>query len=231
MQLAATTVSTAPAKSNAKSFEEYREDFRKLGKDAGKGKDAQIKFDLLLVEGAYKGRFDLNENKHGTGRSDAVVLSEDYMKAQGSAVVFDLALNNIQKLVSNAKKCIEIGVCTQWGRDQPDAFVNEFATQWQKFKGELDRKTRRHPSNGLKLNDVHNGLMKLLTAQKKSPSLLPASERHEFCFMPEKDEKTEMEKLDDIRKAIKKTGDQSVQIKAAYDSITQRIANIVKGVK
>jgi predicted DNA-binding transcriptional regulator YafY len=73
--------------------------------------------------------------------------------------------------------------------------------------------------------------MKLLTAQKKLPSLLPASERHEFCFMSAKDEKTEMEKLDAIRKAIKATGDQSVQVKAAYDNITQRITNIVKGIK
>jgi hypothetical protein len=222
----------AVAKSNTPTFAELLEEVRELGRTHGKGKDAQMQFVMKLVENAYHGTFTLDPNKHGLDRSDAVVMAEEYMQASNKSAIFDKKAGNVKKLVSNSKKCIEFGSMTSLGRGQPlQAF-----SEWNDFRAKVDAgdklalgktkgKTRKD------LNDAVNGFLRWATAQKKAKALLPEDERIAFMFKTEKGEKTEMEKLDDIRKALKKTGDTSVQVANAYDLITLRITNIVKGIK
>jgi hypothetical protein len=214
---------TTPPKSNTPTYDSLLQVAKDLGVQSGMGKDTQIKFDLTLIEGAYLGTLSLDPDRHGTGRDDGTTLAEAYTRARQGATAFDAKSDAGRKQVSNTRKCIKLGSNPKWGRGQPMQTVQEFVRYWQDC--------RKDPAKAKKLDDVHNALMRFATAQLKSDQLIPDDERNRFAFKTEKDEKTEMEKLDDIRKAIKKTGDQSVQIKAAYDQITLRITNIVKGVK
>lgn len=224
---------TAPKNSNAPSFESLLADAKELGELAGKGKDTQIKFDLKVADGAYLGTLSLDPNKHGSGRDDATLLAEAYVRATQGAVVFDVRADKTRKQVSNVRKCIKVGANPKWGRGQPMQFINEFIEFRQKVRAKDATALKKAPNGRTDkdLDDAHNGLMRLFTAQLKSDTLLSEQTRNSFAFKTEKGEVTEMEKLDAIRKALKKTGDQSLQVKNAYDMITLRISNLVKGVK
>src|SRR6478609_4651259 len=49
---------------------------QELGKQAGQGKDTQIKFLLKVAEGGYHNAIDLAGNKHGKDIDDATKLAE-----------------------------------------------------------------------------------------------------------------------------------------------------------
>jgi hypothetical protein len=236
MQLATnetTTTTSTPPMSNAPSHEDIMGSIKVLATEDGRGRDSQIRFALTVINAAYLGTASLAPDKHGKGRSDALVYAEHYVRIQSGAVIFDRRANKTKKLVSNTKKYIEVGVSTQWGRGQPMQFVEEFADFMKAVRNKDPSALKKCPNGKTEadLNDAVNGLLRLLTAQKKSPRLFTEDERNAYAFKTERDPKTEMEKLMAIHKSLEKTGDKSVQIEAAKASIKQRVAAIVKGVK
>jgi hypothetical protein len=226
---ATATVTTMP-KSNTPTFEDMLAEADRLGGLQGEGEDSQIKFLLKLVEGAYLGVFNLEKNRRGTNIDDAAAMSERYFKARNKGAIFNRDARNIQKLCSTHRRGIQFGRETRWGRSPSVLQMsNEYVEQWRQYRSELDSKSRRHPVSGKRLNDAFNAFQLFITAQMKSGSVLSKEERNALMWVKDTDAKTEMEKLDDIRKAIKKTGDASPQMQVAYDKVTERITNLVKG--
>jgi uncharacterized protein YukE len=206
-------------KPNTLSLDDVLAHADELGTLEGRGAETTVQFARILVEAAYYGSLDLKKDKHGVNRDDAVHVSERFFKARNKVKKFAMKDRSIQKMVCDHRKMIKLGGSTWLGKGQPLQTVNEFLNYIEGLQAK----------NTKGLNDAYNALKCFATAQIKSPSLLPDAERNRFAFKTEKDEKTEMEKLDAIRKAIKKTGDTSVQMQAAYDKVTERITNIVKG--
>jgi hypothetical protein len=234
MQLAtATTTTTTPKNTNAPTFADLMATAKQLGEQCGKGKDTQIQFDLAVIEGAYLGALSLDADKHGKGRNDATVLAEQYVRATQGAVIFDAKADKSRKQVSNVQKCIKVGANPKWGRGQPMQFVQEFIEFRQKVRSKDPSALKKAPNGKTEkdLDDAHNGLMRLLTRQQKEDRLLSDDERNSYAFKTDKSEKSETEQLEAARKSLRKSNDQSVQIKNAIDSITLRLANIAKGIK
>lgn len=177
---------------NVPTFESLLAKATALGEDAGKGKDTQIKFDLVVIEAAYLGGLSLDPHKHGKERRDGVVLAEAYVRAQQGAVVFDAKADKSRKLISNIDKCIKLGSNPKWGPNQPLQTVNDLVAYRQGL--------RKDPAQSKKLDDAHNMLMRYATAQLKSDTLIDGDQLKTFAFKKDPNEVSVEEVLEAIRK-------------------------------
>lgn len=165
-----------------------------LGKQAGQGKDVQIKFDLKVLEAAFHGSLDLDPNKHGADTDDATKLSEAYARAQNSAVIFDAKAGNQRKLISNVRKGIKLGMWPKGGPGEPLQTVNTLISMRQKL--------RQDPANAKKLDDAHNTLMRYATTQLKRDHVLDESELRTFCFKAIPEARDGAEVIEAVRKTL-----------------------------
>jgi len=184
---------TEPAsKSNGLSFADLLQVATDLGTQAGQGRDVQIKFDLKVLEGAFLGALDLDNNKHGTDVDDATKLSSAYVMAQGTATIFDAKAANQRKLISNVRKMVKLGMWPKGGTGEPLGTVNTLIS--------LRQGLRKDPANAKKLDDAHNTLMRYATAQLKRDQLITNDELKTFCFKRDPEARTAEEVLESIRK-------------------------------
>lgn len=218
---------TPTTTTNAPTFNDLLASCTKLGEQAGKGKDVQIKFDLKLIEAAYLGALSLDENKHGPARDDATVLSEAYWRAQNGAVIFDAKAPNQRKTISNARKDIKLGSCPKWGVGEPMGTVNKLVSL------RLDLKKKN-----VKVDDAHNSLMRYATAQLKRDTLMDEDELRTYCVKADPDARTAEDVFEAIRKTINKLMigkvsncsdlDNSPEAQAIKNACTKRLTAIAK---
>ena len=219
------TQSTIP---NAMTFHEVETDIIELGKMAGQGKDTQIKALLKVVNGAFHGSVDLQENKHGTDIDDCTRLAELYAVAQNSAVVFDHKAANQRKLISTFRTCTKLGQWPKGGNGEPLGTVNNLITMRQKL--------RAIPGEIKKLDDAANTLMRYARAQLKRDQLIDDKELKTFCYKKDGTLQTPEQIIEGCRKQLigLKDGkaasgtaqDASQDVKDAIKSLTERLKKI-----
>lgn len=168
------TASQPQPQTNKITFDDLAKVATDLGEQAGRGKDTQIKFLLKAVEGGFHGALDLGHNKHGTDVDDATKLSELYVKAQQSAVVFDAKSPNQRKLISTVRTSIKLGGWPKGGNGEPMATVNNLMTMRQKLK--------QNPAEAKKLDDAANTLLNYARTQLRRDTLIDDSELKSFCY-------------------------------------------------
>jgi len=203
---------------------------QELGKQAGQGKDTQVKFLLKVLEGAYHNAIDLAGNKHGKDIDDATKLVEAYVKAQSGATVFDHKAPNQRKTISCARTMIKFGQWTKGGNGEPIASANNLMTMRQKL--------RQNPTEAKKLDDAANTLLKQARTQLKRDTLLTDEELRQLCYKkPKGDAPTAEERLESTRKLLDKlikgdlpdgAQDNSSDVIVARDSLTRRLIAIAK---
>ena len=214
--------------SNTGSFAALLADAAELGKQAGLGKDTQIKFDLKVAEAAFHGKIDLDSSKHGKDIDDATKLTEAYVKAQASALVFDAKAPNQRKSISCTRKLIQFGMWVKGGSGEPLASLNAFVVARQKLRAD--------PLNSKKLDDAHNSVLRYARAQVKHNQLIGPSEFNSFIFKKQ----TEIATVEDILAGIRKqaqalldgkaahgtASDNSDEVQAIKKACTQRLADL-----
>lgn len=209
--LAGVATVVQPAKSNAPTFESLIQNAKDLGQQAGLGKDTQIKFAMLVIEGAYLGTLSLDPNKHGIGQRDGKLLAEAYVKAQQGAVTFDAKSDKSRKLISNIDKCIKLGSTPKWGRGQPMQTVQELVEHRQKL--------RKDPATAKKLDDAFNMLMRFATVQLRNERLLDDETRNAFAFRPVSGLKSVSEVIEGVRKTVQRLASGKLQsCDSSYDT-------------
>jgi hypothetical protein len=221
---------TQSAIPNAMTFEVVRAAAVELGEMAGKGKDTQIKMLLKVVEGAFHGSVDLQENKHGTEIDDCTKLAEDYVTAQSKAVVFDHRAANQRKLISTFRTCTKLGQWPKGGNGEPLGTVNNLITMRQKL--------RAIPGEIKKLDDAANTLMRYARAQLKRDQLVNDDELKTFCYKKDSTLQAPEQIIEDCRKQLiaLKDGkaasgtaqDSSQDVKDAINSLTERLKKIAE---
>jgi hypothetical protein len=199
-----------------------------LGEMAGKGKDTQIKMLLKVVEGAFHGSVDLQENKHGTEIDDCTMLAEAYVTAQSKAVVFDAKAPNQRKLISTFRTCTKLGQWPKGGNGEPLGTVNNLITMRQKL--------RAIPGEIKKLDDAANTLMRYARAQLKRDQLIDDKEFKTFCYKKDGTLQTPEQIIEGCRKQLisLKDGkaasgtaqDASNDVRDAIKSLTERLKKI-----
>lgn len=227
-------VSNAPSQlahntSNKPTLDDYKAKARELGEQCGKGKDTQVKFLLSCVEGGYYGGVDLVAGKHGTDRDDATVLAEEYVKAQGTATVFDAKAPNQRKLISTLRTSIKLGSWPKGGNGEPLNTVNQLMSERQRL--------RKDPVQSKKLDDAANTLLRYARAQLKLDSVIPQDQLKDFMFKPGKDTPTAEEVVEGMRNSLQKlvngrkdgVQDNSKFVRDALASLNQRMVEIAKG--
>ncbi len=226
------TPSTPPpaAGSNTLTLDALKAKATELGEQFGKGKDTQIKFLLTTLEGGYHNAVDLAPNKHGVGRDDASILAEAYVKARGTATVFDAKSDNQQKLISTLRTAIKLGQWPKGGQGEPLATVNALMTERQKL--------RRDPNVAKKLDDAANAFLKYARTQMKRDTLIDPKEFNDFLFKKVKDPATATEHVESLRNSLKKlidgaasggmAQDNSKLVRDAHKALTDRLAEIAR---
>lgn len=202
---------------------------QELGEQAGKGKDTQIKFLLSACEGGYLNAIDLVPNKHGTEIDDATKLAETYVRAQGTATVFDAKAGNQRKLVSTLRTSIKLGQWPKGGSGEPMATVNNLMSHRQTL--------RRQPQNAKKLDDAANTFLRYARAQMKKDTLIDGEELKSFVWKKVPDGQNVAEVLEGIRNSLTKLNkgqrkdglqDNSAEVRAAVQKISDRLVAIAK---
>lgn len=159
---------------NTLSFDDLRKLAVECGSEKGKGNDAQIRFALKVVEGAYFSCVDIEPDKHGKDKDDATVLAADYVKTQTGSEVFNKKKSNSAKLASCFKTLIRFGMWPHGGTGEPIGVMNKTMTIW--------RKERADSANAGLLDDAFNTLMKLARTQIRRDTLVEDSELRDLCF-------------------------------------------------
>ncbi len=183
---------TQTQQSNAPTLASLITSAEELGKQAGQGKDTQVKFLLKTHEAAFLGVIDQDADKHGAGVDDATKLTEAYVRGQTGATIFDAKAPNQRKTISCTRSMIKLGMWPKGGVGEPLATVNSFIT--------LRQAKRKDPATAKKLDDAANSLLRYARAQVKRDQLLTASEYEAFLFKPEADAVTEEEWWEGVRK-------------------------------
>ncbi len=196
--------------SNTGTFEQLLAETAELGKQAGLGKDTQIKFYLKVVDGAFHGKIDLDAAKHGADTDDAAKLAEAYVKAQTGAVVFDAKAPNQRKAISCVRTCIKLGMWPKGGSGEPLASVNNLMTVRQKMRAD--------PQQAKKLEDAGNALLKYARAQVKSDQLIPQADFKEYLFKAEHTLRSPEDILEAIRKQAVALKDGKASSGTAHDA-------------
>ena len=227
------TPSTSIPPTNKLDFQGLLAKATELGEQHGKGKDTQIKMLLSCCEGGYLNAVDLVPNKHGTDRDDAAKLAEAYVKAQGTAVVFDTKAGNQQKLISCFRTSIRLGQWPKGGNGEPMATVNNLMAHRQAM--------RKNPATAKGLDDAANTFLRYARAQLKRDTLIDGDELKEFVKKRKPDMATATEVLESVRNTLKKlesgqaskgtAQDNSAEVRAAIQKITDRLVAIAKSGK
>lgn len=225
-----TDTTQAAATPNRITFADMLVTATELGKQAGQGKDVQIKFDLKVLEAAFHGSLDLDANKHGTDMDDATKLSEAYARAQNTAVIFDAKAGNQRKLISNIRKDIKLGMWPKGGPGEPLSTVNTLIS--------LRQKLRADPANAKKLEDAHNMLMRFATVQLKRDHTIDGDELRSFCFKAQHEPRDAQAVIESVRKTLNnlKAGkvsncpdlDNSTEVQDMIRLCTKRLVAIAK---
>lgn len=223
-----TNAPSSPA-GNKMTLDDVKAKARDLGEQAGKGKDTQVKFLLSCVEAGYYGTIDVVNGKHGTDRDDATVLAEEYVKAQGTATVFDSKAPNQRKLISCLRTGIKLGAWPKGGNGEPLNTVNQLMSERQKL--------RKDPVQMKKLDDAANTLLKYARAQLKRDTLMDATEWKPLLYKPGKDTPTAEEVVEGMRNSLQKlvngrkdgVQDNSKLVRDALAALNQRMVEIAKG--
>lgn len=218
------------AQTNRITLDQLMARANELGEQAGKGKDTQIKFLLSCMEGGYHNAVDLISNKHGQDIDDATRLAEAYVKAQGTATVFDAKAPNQRKLVSTLRTSIKLGQYPKGGVGEPLATVNNLMAHRQKL--------RKDPATSKKLDDAANVFLKYARAQLKRDTLIDGQELFDFCMKKTPELPSATEVLESIRNQLMKLAngqaaqntaqDNSPEVKAAISALTSRLTAIAK---
>ncbi len=220
---------TTQATPNTPSIQDYLDQVDQLGLEAAKGGDSQIKLDLLMLEGAYHAKFDLRPDKHGTGIDDADMMTRRYFKGVTANSVFARERKSHSKTASNVRKVIKFGTSPQWGTNEPLANTNTFVATWR----------AKRKAGEKNLDDVHNALMRYITAQMKDTRLITGDQLEKFAYKPGKEQNTAADVLRAQIKTLTKLTvgkapscsevDTSPEVQAAIRSLNQRLTNIAKG--
>lgn len=222
------TAPTTPPASNKLDFQGLMTRATELGEQAGKGKDTQIKFLLSACEGGYLNAVDLVPNKHGTEVDDATKLAEAYVKAQGTATVFDAKAMNQRKLISTLRTSIKLGQWPKGGNGEPMATVNNLMSHRQAM--------RKNPATAKRLDDAANTFLRYARAQLKKDQLIDGEELKEFVNKRIPDQSTTTEVLESIRNQLKKLAggdkqgrqDNSAEVREAIQKLTDRLVAVAK---
>lgn len=193
------------AKANTPDAAELEKQIKEIGQTYGMGKDAQIKFALLLVRGAYHGKFSQKPDTHGQGVDDAQHLFTVYMQAASQSVVFDTKPPAFRKGCACARTCIKLGGMTRVGNVL--AAVDDFVDERQKL--------RKKPENTGKLDDMYNAFLRYARAQLASTTLLNESQRREFMFKKVRELKSAV----DIVESMRKQADSLINGTAAHNTV------------
>lgn len=227
----ATAAQTGPQlQSNKLTLDQLMAKATELGEQAGKGRDTQIKFLLSCCEGGYHNAVDLIANKHGQDVDDATRLAEAYVKAQGTATVFDAKAPNQRKLISTLRTSIKLGQWPKGGVGEPLATVNNLMQHRQKL--------RRDPTICKKLDDAANVFLKYARTQLKRDTLIEGQELFDMCMKKERDLPTATDIVENIRGQLQKlingeaaqntAQDNSAEVRAAMSALTKRLTDIAK---
>lgn len=209
-----------------------------LGTAAGKGKNTQIQFHLMVLDAAYNGTIDLTTNKHGPDRDDALILSEAYVRAQNTATIFDPKAPNQRKATSLVRTCIKLGhyrpIKGNHAPGEPVRSVNALMSEWRTARN----KAAQNPKHSKKLQDATNTLMSFARAQLKDDRLIPESKFPDFIYRKDRDLPDAAELLarsrDALEALIKGTAaestarDDSDEVKNAHQWLTVRLAKIAE---
>lgn len=203
---------------------------KELGEQAGKGSDVQIKFLLSACEGGYHGAVDLTKGKNGNAEiDDAVLLSEAYYKARSGSTMFDAKADNQQKLISTVRTSIKLGQWPKGGQGEPLATVHKLINMFQQ--------ARKDPIQRKGLQDAANAFLSYARAQLKADTLIDDDEGlKQFLRKPSREKATAEERVEAVRNALQnlikgKDGvqDASAEVRAAAQSLTDRLVKIAKG--
>ena len=179
-------------------FDDLVGKMKELGEQAGKGRDTQIKFGLLVVNAAYDGTIDDVKNKHGKGVDDITKLCSEYARAQATHTMFDAKSASSRVQMAKANTCRKLGAWTRGGPGEPIATVDKLLAMRDTL--------RRNPDNAKKLDDAYNTLLRYARFQLKpaNVSTLVTDEDllRSFCFKPINDTKTHEEVLQGIIKTL-----------------------------
>lgn len=219
------TKTATKATPNVMTFEDVLATASELGKQAGQGKDTQIKFLYTTVEAAFHNAINMDRNKHGTGVDDAEKLTEAYVKAQTGNTVFDAKAPNIRKAVSLTRTSIKLGQWPKGGHGEPMQTVNDLLAHFKKERG--------NPKRTRKLDDAANVLMKYARQQLKRDTLIDRSEFEEMVYRTERDLKSAENVIESVRKQLyslqqgKAQGgtalDNSERVQSAIKELTERL--------
>lgn len=227
--LAPAAQATPAPQVNTLTLDKLLERATELGEQSGKGKDTQIKFLLSAMEGGYFNAVDMVPNKHGAERDDATRLAEAYVKAQGTATVFDAKSGNQRKLISTLRTSIKLGQWPKGGNGEPLGTVNNLMTERQRL--------RKDPTQAKKLDDAANTFLRFARQQLKRDTLIDPNEFKTFLFKPNKDVLTAEEVLEGIRNSLTKLSkgtnshgaqDNSKEVRDALAALNQRMVAIAK---
>lgn len=218
----------AQVQSNAMTFDDVLGAAKQLGAETGMGKDTQVKMLLKIAEAAYHGAIDGDMNKYGTSVDDSVKLAEAYVKAQGSATMFDAKAPNQRVLVSKFRKMREVGQWAKGGVGEPLGTINNLMT--------IRQKLRADPATAKKLDDAANTLLRYARAQTKRDDLIPQDELPAFCFRKGVELSTAEEIIEAQRNGLRKlkegkaaqntAQDASPEIDIAIAALTKRLKDI-----
>lgn len=180
---------------NDTRLDDLDKQIEELGVQAGQGKDTLVKFGILMVNAAYDGVVDLQKDKHGPGRDDAVIRYEKYSKASSGAVVFNPKGDSGKVQATKLRTCIKLGSWTRGGKGEPIATVNKLMSKF------LDM--RKDPTMRSKLDDAYNVLLRYARFQLKQNSVVNDDELlRQLCLKAPAASKTVEEVLQGLVKQI-----------------------------
>lgn len=215
---------------NKIQFSDLIEDATKLGTDAGKGKDTQVKLIYSAAQGGFHNAADITKHKHGQDIDDAVKMAEAYYKAQSGSSIFNSKAPNQAKLASIVRTGIRIGAWPKGGNGEPMATIDTLLDMW--------RTLRKVPQEAKRLEDATECLLRYARAQLKLDELIPEERLKQFCYKKGQSLATPEEILAGMVKSLDKliTGaaaqgtalDNSQEVKDARHQLRQRLAAIAK---
>ena len=101
------------------------------------------------------------------------------------------------------------------------------------------QKLRKDPVQAKKLDDAANSFLRFARAQLKRDTLIDPAELKDFLYKKGKDAPTATEVVESMRNQLQKlvngqlqggaVQDNSVEVRAALQSLTKRLTNIAKG--
>ncbi len=184
----------APAVPNKPTLDSVLADADTFGALAAKSKDSQAQFALKVFAGAYHGAIDTTANKYGNDVDDAQKIAERYVKARGSATVWDAKAPNQRKTASCFRALIKGGGWTKGGSGEPLTAMNNLMNLRVKLKAD--------PANVKLLDDAFNIQMKFCRVLVKRDQLPGDVELRAMCFKSQHAPATLETLIETMRKQI-----------------------------